>query len=892
MTNVTDSNQTENPQLLNIEMPDVPAHLPTATTPEKIYLKDYKPPVFSVNHIDLKIELHQDNAKVTATLDMTRQTAGELVLFGRELQLEQVSLNGKVLTENDYTLDSESLTIKNAPTNIGDNCKIQTIVTIVPQTNTSLEGLYQAGEGIDKMFVTQCEPEGFRKITFYPDRPDVLATFTTRIEADKKYPTLLANGNLVEKGDLSNNGDSERHFAVWQDPTKKPSYLFACVMADLDVLTDHYMTSEGRDVLLEVYAKPENIEQCHVGMQALKDSMQWDEEHYGRAYDLDRYMIVAVSQFNMGAMENKGLNIFNTACVLSSPETTTDRRNFNVKAVIAHEYFHNWTGNRITCRDWFQLCLKEGFTVFRDQSFSESLHSPAVQRIDDVATLRAAQFPEDASPLAHPPRPDHFVEINNFYTATVYEKGAEIVRMIANTLGKEKFRQGTDEYFRRYDGQAVTVEDLLSALSVSGTNVENFLDWYTQPATPVLSGSFDKNGETLTISLSQTTRQVANYPAPKALPIPVKMAIFNRENGELMLEDLLLLDKASQDFTFNNLFAKADFEPVISLLRDFSAPVQLNFDYDNADLAFLMQYETNGFNRWQAAQLLVNRILLQQHDADQYLTALAQSLPQLAQTDPMLAARLLDMPAERELGSAVSHNYDPIMIKQKRDEFKQAIANHLADFWQTAYSKLPISDYQDTAEAMGVRAWRNVVLDFALTANITEAKEWATSQYQNATCMTERLGALSAVVEHDLPNKAELLADFYQRFSHDDLVMDLWFGVQAGDSHATVDDIFALTKHGDFDINTPNRVRSVLGGLLAQPTKLWTEKGLTEYLAMMEDLDKRNPLMASRLLQGLSNWQALVDEKKAMAQALLTDSQSRMTSKNVKETLQNMLHNL
>ena len=309
------------------------------------------------------------------------------------------------------------------------------------------------------MFCTQCEPEGFRKITFYPDRPDVLATFTTRIEADKTYPTLLANGNLIDQGELA----GDRHFAVWQDPTKKPSYLFACVMADLDVLTDQYVTSEGREVLLELYAKHENIEQCHVGMQALKDSMKWDEDNYGRAYDLDRYMIVAVSQFNMGAMENKGLNIFNTACVLSSPETTTDRRNFNVKAVIAHEYFHNWTGNRITCRDWFQLCLKEGFTVFRDQSFSESLHSPAVQRIDDVATLRAAQFPEDASPLAHPPRPDHFVEINNFYTATVYEKGAEIVRMIANTLGKEKFRQGTDEYFRRYDGQAVTVEDLLSA---------------------------------------------------------------------------------------------------------------------------------------------------------------------------------------------------------------------------------------------------------------------------------------------------------------------------------------------------------------------------------------------------------------------------------------------
>ena len=895
MTNVTETNQTENPQLLNTEMPDVPTNIPTpdpslnshqlnSNEPQKIYLKDYTPPVFSVNHIDLNIELFDSadkkHATVTANLDMTRNTAGDLVLFGRELQLESITLNGKTLSESDYQLDQESLTIVNAP----DTCQITTVVTIVPQTNTSLEGLYQAGEGADKMFCTQCEPEGFRKITFYPDRPDVLATFTTRIEADKTYPTLLANGNLINQGELA----GDRHFAVWQDPTKKPSYLFACVMADLDVLTDHYTTSEGREVLLELYAKHENIEQCHVGMQALKDSMKWDEDNYGRAYDLDRYMIVAVSQFNMGAMENKGLNIFNTACVLSSPETTTDRRNFNVKAVIAHEYFHNWTGNRITCRDWFQLCLKEGFTVFRDQSFSESLHSPAVQRIDDVATLRAAQFPEDASPLAHPPRPDHFVEINNFYTATVYEKGAEIVRMIANTLGKEKFRQGTDEYFRRYDGQAVTVEDLLSALSVSGTSVENFIDWYTQPGTPTLSGSFSQDGERLTINLSQQTRQVTGYPAPKALPIPVKMALFDKVTGELKVEDLLLLDTMSESFSFDNV----DYEPVVSLLRDFSAPVQLNFDYSNQDLAFLMQYETNGFNRWQAAQLLVNRILLQAQPMDDYLSALQHALPALADSDPMLAARLLDMPAERELGSAVQHDYDPAMIKQRIDSVKQAVADGLREFWRDSYAKLPIRVYEDTAEAMGVRAWRNVVLDMALTAGIEEAETWAVEQYHNAQCMTERLGGLSAAIQHNLAQKAELLADFYQRFSHDDLAMDLWFGVQANDSQASVADIFALTSHQDFDINTPNRVRAVLGGLLAQPTKIWTQQGVEQYLSMMQDLDKRNPLLASRLIQGLSNWNALVADKKSMVKQALILSQANMSSKNVKETLQSMLNNL
>lgn len=883
MTNVTQTNQTENPQLLNAEMPDVPANLPTpdptANNPQKIYLKDYKPPVFSVNHIDLKIELFEENARVTANLDMTRSTAGDLVLFGRGLQLESISLNGKTLSESDYKLDEETLTIKNAP----NDCKITTVVTIIPQKNTSLEGLYQAGEGADKMFVTQCEPEGFRKITFYPDRPDVLATFTTRIEADKKYPTLLANGNLVDKGEL----DGDRHFAVWEDPTKKPSYLFACVMADLDVLTDHYVTSEGRDVLLELYAKPENIEQCHVGMQALKDSMKWDEDNYGRAYDLDRYMIVAVSQFNMGAMENKGLNIFNTACVLSSPETTTDRRNFNVKAVIAHEYFHNWTGNRITCRDWFQLCLKEGFTVFRDQSFSESLHSPAVQRIDDVATLRAHQFPEDASPLAHPPRPDHFVEINNFYTATVYEKGAEIVRMIANTLGKEKFRQGTDEYFRRYDGQAVTVEDLLSALSVADGSIKDFLDWYTQPGTPTLSGQFDKEGDKLTLTLSQHTRQVTGYPEPKALPIPVKMAIFNRATGELVKEDLVLLTQDSQEFTFNGI----DFDPVVSLLRDFSAPVQLSFDYSDDDLAFLMQYETNGFNRWQAAQLLVNRILLQNADTDAYINALKASLPSLSDSDPMLAARLLDMPSERELGSAIKADYDPAKIRERHQAVKQAVANALKDIWQTAYAKLPITTYEDTAAAMGVRAWRNVVLDMALLAGVGDAKDWSINQYHHASCMTERLGALTAAIEHELPQKAELLTDFYNRFHHDALVMDLWFTAQASDSHATLADIFALTEHKDFDINTPNRVRAVLGGLLVQPTKLWTQDGIEQYLAIMENLDKRNPLLASRLLQSLSNWNALQADKQLMAEQLLKASQAKMTSKNVKETLANMLTN-
>jgi len=403
---------------------------PVVEADQTIYLKDYQKPAFLVDSINLDIQVYADHTIVNAILEMQRQTEGDLVLLGRDLELKSIHLNGQQLTENDYQLDAEQLVIQNAP----DRARIETQVVIHPESNTMLEGLYQAGD----LFVTQNEPEGFRKITFYPDRPDVLSVFTTRVEADKKYPVLLANGNLIEKGEV----DAQRHYAIWQDPTKKPSYLFACVVGDLAVLKDSYVTSEGRNVALEIYAVEKDIPKCHIAMEALKHSMRWDEEHYGLPYDLDNYMIVAVSQFNMGAMENKGLNIFNTSCVLADEEYTTDAAIMRVQSVIAHEYFHNWTGNRITCRDWFQLCLKEGLTVFRDQSFSEDLQSAAVQRIDDVAVLKAHQFPEDSGPLSHPPRPDHFVEINNFYTATVYEKGAEINRMMSTLLGKEKLPRG------------------------------------------------------------------------------------------------------------------------------------------------------------------------------------------------------------------------------------------------------------------------------------------------------------------------------------------------------------------------------------------------------------------------------------------------------------------
>ncbi|MGP5069851.1 aminopeptidase N [Psychrobacter faecalis] len=861
-------------------MPDVPPHAPS-----KIHLKDYQLPSFAVETIDLDIKLFDDHAIVDSTLVMQRQTDGDLVLYGEGLELISIKLNDELLTSECYTQIEGKLIITNAPA----HSKLQLQVRIHPHTNTALEGLYIAGSGDDTMFVTQCEPEGFRKITFYPDRPDVLARFTTRLEADKRFPTLLSNGNLLEAGEVSDA--PERHYAIWQDPTNKPSYLFACVIADLDVLTDSYTTSEGREVKLELYAKSEDIDKCAVGMQALKDSMQWDEVNYGRAYDLDRYMIVAVSQFNMGAMENKGLNIFNTACVLSSPETTTDSRSFSVKSIIAHEYFHNWTGNRITCRDWFQLCLKEGFTVYRDQSFSADQQSSAVQRIDDVATLRAHQFAEDAGPLAHPVRPESFVEINNFYTTTVYEKGAEIVRMIANTLGTDNFRKGTDEYFRRYDGQAVTVEDFLSALSISDSKIEDFIDWYRQPGTPVVSGhqDYDNATQTLTITLSQQTRQVAGFDAPKPLPIPVATALFDKNSGHIIAERMLLLDQAEQTFTFENVVS----EPVVSLLRDFSAPVQLNYDYQDEDLAFLLKYETNGFNRWQVTQMLVNRILLQGHGAksspEVYLQAVAQTLPELAANDAMLAARLLDIPSAQELAAAIHQDYDPALVKAQREGLYQQLALALKDQWSELYKQLPMQAYEDSAEARGNRALRNVVLDMALTANVDGATEWAEQQYDNARCMTERFGALKAMVNHQLANADKYLADFYQRFQNNDLVIDLWFSVQASADAVTPDTIKSLLKHADFDWNTPNRVRSVISAFTSQPTVLWTPEGLDIYIAVIKKLDDANPVLASRLLQVLARWNTLAEPRRQMAHEQLHELQKQATSKHVIESLNSVL---
>ena len=861
---------------------------PLVEADQTIYLKDYQKPAFTVDSIDLNIQVYADHTQVDSKLVMQRQAEGDLVLLGRDLELKSIAVNGQLLSENEYQLNTEQLIIQNAPA----DALIEITVIIHPESNTQLEGLYQAA---GDLFVTQNEPEGFRKLAFYPDRPDVLSVFTTRVEADKKFPVLLANGNLIEAGETGEN----RHYTIWKDPTKKPAYLFACVIGDLAVLKDRYTTSEGRDVALEIYAEEKDIPKCHIAMEALKHSMRWDEEHYGRPYDLDNYMIVATSAFNMGAMENKGLNIFNTSCVLADEEFTTDASIMRVQSVIAHEYFHNWTGNRITCRDWFQLCLKEGLTVFRDQSFSEDLQSAAVQRIDDVAVLKAHQFPEDSGPLSHPPRPDHFVEINNFYTATVYEKGAEINRMMATLLGKEKFRAGTDEYFKRHDGQAVTVEDWIAALTAgSGVDLSTFLTWYNQPGTPKLEvqDQYDATAQTYTLSFKQSLKAHPKYPNLKAVPIPVALALFDATTGEQLVlssdalfednvkDGMYLFDTDTASITFTNVAT----QPVVSLLRNFSAPVNLEFNYSDEQLAFLLRYESNGFNQWQASQTLLENILLKDHNAQVYLDAISAPdfLGKLISTDPLLVSRLFDVPTEGYLASRIDQNYNPLVIKEKREALLNAVATIFKGFWKNVYQVL--DEPEDFSQAMGVRAVKNIALSMMARQGDDEVFTLAEAQYRTTKNMSLRLGALKVLVWNDAPQAESALIDFYLRFKDEALSMDQWFMIQAAHPKADADTIAYLTSHPDYDLAVPNRIRSVSGGLNANPVNTWSF-GVQHFIDLAKYLDEKNPIIGSRLLQVLSRWYTLAEPQRSEVQAQLEALKPLVKSKNVSETLNSML---
>ena len=879
------------------------------SNPKTIYLKDYQAPLFVINEVKLQIDIFADYTLVSSTLDISPQQAGQaLVLHGVDLELQSLTLNEQLLAPQAYQVQGEELVISQVP---NERFTLQTVVKIYPAKNFALEGLYLS----KGMYCTQCEPEGFRKITYYIDRPDVLSLFTTTISANKKdYPTLLANGNLIAKGNVGEG----RHFATWQDPFKKPSYLFAMVAGNLACLEDSFITMSGKKVALKIYVEEHDLRQCAHAMNSLKASMRWDEQKYGREYDLNVFMIVAVSHFNMGAMENKGLNIFNTSCVLAHPETTTDLGFQRVESVVAHEYFHNWSGNRVTCRDWFQLSLKEGFTVFRDQQFSADQLSASVQRIEDVTVLRNAQFSEDASPLAHPVRPESFIEINNFYTATVYEKGAEIVGMLHTVLGAAGFRKGTDLYFSRFDGQAVTVEDFVNALAeANNTDLSAFMQWYKQPCTPVLSvnGQYDAAAKTYTLNVSQKTPHKQGFDEPQLLPIPVKLALFDAQTGRAVAlklahetqtmgtEHVLIADAAEQQWVFTGIVRGV----VPSLLRDFSAPVILDYHTTDQELLFLMQHDNNGFNRWLSAQTLFERVLLAmianinaQKDAfddvkiDAILSALAELLPELAEQDPALAAKLLSLPSENYLAEKTSVIY-PARIHQARKMLQAEMANALECFFSEQYTQSANDgDYVYNTQAIAARAWRDVCLQYLLLAvDNTNPQKLAAQQYLQAKHMSDQMSALRGLVSSNAPKAAECLQDFYQRFEQEALVIDSWFAVQATNSQASIDDIKALTEHQAFSLTNPNRLRSVLAQFAnANPVLFHQQNGdgyrfVTQKIA---ELDKLNPQIASRLLGAFSRWQRLRPTLKQQAQAALQKLREQSLSNDTFETLNRLLN--
>lgn len=836
----------------------------------EIFLKDYSAPNFSVQGVDLTIALFDDHAITTSKLQLVRESAGDLVLFGRDIALVSIMRDGQDLAHNK---DDETLSVALDDVQVGQSCTLQVVCKINPNTNKSLEGLYLAGDGDQAMYVTQCEPEGFRKITYYLDRPDVMSVFRVRLEASTRFKTLLANGNLLEQGPL----DGERHFAVWEDPIKKPSYLFACVFANLEVLEDSFTTSEGRKVLLQIYANADDLDKCHVAMDALKASMRWDEENYGCAYDLDRFMIVATGQFNMGAMENKGLNIFNTACVLADKDSATDNRSTRVKAIIAHEYFHNWTGNRITCRDWFQLCLKEGFTVFREQGFTADITSEAVQRINDVATLKAIQFPEDQGPMAHAVRPQSFVEINNFYTATVYEKGAEIVRMMARFLGKQKFREATDYYFKNFDGQAITIEDFIDAMASANPQVRDFAIWYDQAGTPTLHAHTTQEGDVLTLHLRQSMK---NITGDKPMPIPVDMAIFAKD-GKIIHEETLLLNTQSKEFTF-----AVPQGVVLSLLRGFSAPVVLDFAQSDDDLLFLLQHETNGFDRWQAMGALVRK-KLPTGDAKALAQGLATAVDDLIDKDPMLASRLFDVPSESELALDYPKDYSPQAVKTMRDDFIKNLSYALGDKLVAWYDRLHDgAPYSDDALSVGKRALKNALLTQMLVTNSADGVKRAHAQFSHANCLSERMGALAPLVRYKTEGADKLLAEFFETCQKDELLLDEWFGLSVA-STDSIEDIERLMMHPRFEWGTPNRVRAVLGAVARRPVLLWSELGMAMYLRAVAKLDGDNPQLSARLLNAFDRVASLGDGDKK--RALLAFKNLQVASKNAQEALDNLL---
>jgi len=842
-----------------------------ADLPSAIYLKDYTPPAYRARDVTMTIGIFQNRTLVTAQTRYERQGTHDLplVLNGEEITLHTLKLNGQTIPETDYSLTESLLTLPSP----GASFTLETECEIHPENNTRLEGLYLS----NGTWCTQCEAEGFRRITYFIDRPDNMAVYTVRIEADKdKCPVLLSNGNLVESGHLEGN----RHFAVYHDPTPKPCYLFALVAGDLVHIEDHFTTRSGLDVTLRIYVRKGDENQCFHAMNALKKSMKWDEEVYGRDYQYSRFDIVAVSDFNMGAMENTSLNIFNTALVLAHPDTATDLDFHRVESVVAHEYFHNWTGNRITCRDWFQLSLKEGLTVFRDQQFSQDMVSIDAERIDQVNDLRRFQFPEDAGALAHPVRPDNYIEINNFYTMTVYEKGAEVIRMMHTLLGPETFRKATDLYFTRHDGQAVTCEDFVKCMEdASGRNLSQFWLWYEQAGTPEVTASsdYDESKKTFTVTLRQHIPATPGQPDKKPMLIPVKIGLVGTDGADIANE-LLELTQTVQSFTFENIHTR----PIPSYLRGFSAPVKLTTDLSDEDLMFLMVHDRDGFNRYESAQTLYTRSLLRmvKNKDDRPDSSLINNYGHLLKqaadetNDRALLVRMLTLPDLSVLGQFLSP-VDPDALHHARTSFLRVLGDAHESSIQTLYEQLCTRTTAEiTAEQASNRTLKYLMLRLlASTQNKTQAAVLAKNQYETALTMTDRVRGLEVLSDLQTSQTDEAFTDFLNRFKSFDLVVNKWFSLQAMGVHEQILTLVtSLTEHPLFTLKNPNRVRSLYASFAMSNPVAFHDRSGKGYRFLSDailSLNKINPQIAARLLTPMRDWRRYTEDRQALMRAEL-----------------------
>jgi aminopeptidase N len=853
--------------------------------PRPIRLQDYRPPDWLVDTVDLDVSLDPAATRVRAALTLRPNSdvaaPAPLVLDGDGLTLVSLALDGTPLPAESYVATPDRLTIAQPP-NGPFRLEIETLLD--PTANTQLMGLYRSGT----TYCTQCEAEGFRRITYFLDRPDVMAVYSTRIEADASVPVLLSNGNLVEAGDVDG---TDRHYAVWHDPFPKPSYLFALVGGNLARVEDSFTTASGRTVALHIYVEPGKEERCRHAMDSLKRAMRWDEEAFGREYDLDVFMIVAVSDFNMGAMENKGLNVFNDKYVLASAATATDTDYAQIEAVIAHEYFHNWTGNRITCRDWFQLCLKEGLTVFRDQEFTSDQRSRPVKRIADVRMLRTQQFVEDAGPLAHPVRPAIYHEINNFYTATVYEKGAEVVRMLKTMIGVDAFREGMDLYFARHDGCAATVEDFIQCFAdASGRDMTQFMRWYDQAGTPevIAAGNYDAAQRSYRLDVTQNVPPTPGQPIKAPMVIPLALGLIGRDGRDLPLtlgdgrkldRGVLTLAQIGETFVFTDV----DELPVLSLNRGFSAPINLTQRLSPDDLRFLAAHDGDPFNRWQAVQTLALALLMDNAAAfrantpprnDAGLTDALAAILADSTLEPAFVAQVLTSPSETDLAREIGRDVDPDAIFRARGDLKSAIGTQLVGALSEAYEQMAGGGpYRPDAASAGRRALRNICLDMLAAGGRPETIALAMLQYERADNMTDRLAALSTLSLHDVPERAAAIEDFYGRYSDDPLVVDKWFALQAAiPEPATLDRVRALTAHPAFSLANPNRVRSLVGAF-AQTNHTQFNRPDGQGYDFIADhvlaLDPKNPQVAARLVTAFRTWRTLESGRRGRAEATL-----------------------